>query len=45
LNFDDYRWDTKALLWIGAQVVINRKAADAALQAIRKSLDEHHLIK
>jgi hypothetical protein len=45
LNFDDYRWDTKALLWIGAQVVLNRKAADAALQAIRKSLDEHHLIK
>jgi hypothetical protein len=45
MNFDDYRWDTRALLWIGAQAIINRKAADMALKTIKKSLNEHQLIK
>lgn len=44
LNFDDYRWDTRLLLWIGAQVVINRKGADVVIKAIKDALRKHQLL-
>lgn len=45
MNFDDYRWDTRLLLQIGAWVVINRKIADIALGTIKSSLKKHQLMK
>ena len=37
MNMDDYRWDTRFLLWMGAKVVLNRKLADAVLKKIKNS--------
>jgi hypothetical protein len=45
MNIADYNTVTKALLWIGAKVVLNRKLADAALGTIRKSLQGHQLLR
>lgn len=45
MNFDDYRWDTRLLLQIGAWVVINRKIADIALHTIKSSLQKQQLMK
>lgn len=45
MNIADYNTVTKALLWIGAKVVLNRKLADAALGTIRKSLEGHQLLR
>ncbi len=45
MNAADYSTVTKALLWIGAKVVLNRKLADGAMGIIKKSLEEHQLVK
>ena len=44
MNMDDYRWDTRFLLWMGAKVVLNRKLADAVLKKIKGSLKEYRLL-
>lgn len=45
MNFDDYRWDTRLLLQIGAWVVINRKIADTVITVIKNTLKKHQLMK
>lgn len=36
---------TKALMWIGAKVVLNRTITNAAMGTIKKSLNKHQLLK
>lgn len=36
---------TRFLVWVGAKVVLNRLLANTALSTIKKSLNEHHLLK
>jgi len=45
MNMADYNNLTKALLWIGAKVVLNRKLSEAALNTIKKSLEGHRLLR
>jgi hypothetical protein len=45
MNMADYKPLTKVLLKIGAWVVLNRKLAGAALDAVKKSLGDHQLLK
>lgn len=45
LNFSDNTPLQKALLWIGARVVLNGKLADSVINTTLKSLEKHQLIK
>ncbi len=45
MNISDYSRTQKALLWIGAKVVLNGKMADAIIETIVKSLEKHKLLK
>jgi len=45
LNIAEYSKTQRALLWVGAKVVINGKIADAVLDKIIDSLHEHKLLK
>ncbi len=44
MNIGAYGPLTKALLWIGAKVVLNRKLAEASLNTIKRSLQDHQLL-
>lgn len=44
-NIAEYSKTQRALLWIGAKVVLNGKIADAVILKFIKSLNEHQLLK
>lgn len=45
LNLVTLKGITKALMWIGAKVVLNKTVTNAAMNTIKKSLNKHQLLK
>lgn len=45
LNFTDYTTTQRALLWIGAKVVLNGRLADAVLETVKDSFEKSKLMQ
>lgn len=45
LNISKYSRTQRVLLWIGAKIVLNAKIADAVIDSVIESLEEHKLIR